>query len=140
MQITRELYEELEAESQNTKLPSKLNIIDLDLRRMDIKIDGQEAHDMLTEIKKLLQLFWLYRKDIGYVQGMSYLAWMLLIRMEPFEAFCSFANIMIMDPFIQSLYFFNGVKIREVVQFAEECLRDKKPKLYKHMKNLQVES
>ena len=40
---------------------------------------------MKVEITKCLELFKLYRTDIGYVQGMSYLAWMFLIRMEGME-------------------------------------------------------
>lgn len=70
---------------------------------------------------------------------MSYLAWMLLIRLEGYEAFVCFANMILCDPFIHSLYLFNGDNIRKIMAFYEECLQDKRPKLAKHMKNLMVE-
>lgn len=69
---------------------------------------------------------------------MSYIAWMLLIRMEGFQAFTCFSNIILCDPFINSLYFFKGDNINKIIKFFDECLEDKKPKLHKHMKNLLV--
>lgn len=35
-----------------------------------------------------------YRPDIGYVQGMSFLAGMLLLNMEPSDAFICLANLL----------------------------------------------
>lgn len=95
---------------------------------------------MKVEITKCLELFKLYRPDIAYVQGMSYLAWMFLIRMEGYQAFSSFSNMILCDPFVHSLYTFKGGNIKKVIAFFEECLSDKKTKLFKHMKNMQVES
>ena len=111
----------------------------MDLRRMDFKIDEEKSKCMKVEIKKCLELFRIYRPDIGYVQGMSYFAWMLSIRMESFQTFVCFSNIMLNDPFINSLYMFKKEKINKIIHFYEECLEDKKPKLAKLMKKLEVE-
>ena len=67
---------------------------------------------------------------------MSYLAWMILIRIENYHAFKCFANIMLNDPFIHSLYMFKEKGIKKIISFYEECLMDKKPKLSRHMKKL----
>jgi hypothetical protein len=71
---------------------------------------------------------------------MSYFGWMFLIRMNPINSFISFSNIVLTDPFISSLYTFQEAKIKRVVQFFEECLEDKRPKLYKHSRQLAVDS
>ena len=105
---------------------------------MDFKIDSDKSKSMEIEVKKCLELWSLYRPDIGYVQGMSYLAWMLLIRMESYQAFVCFSNIMLHDPFIHSLYMFKKEKINKIMSFFEECLMDKKPKLAKHLAKLEV--
>lgn len=92
------------------------------------------------QLRKLLQLFEIYRPDIGYVQGMSYIAWMFVIRMDPLNSFICFTNMILTDPFLSSLYTFKQVNIRRTVSFFEECLNEKRPKLFKHMKNLSVDS
>ncbi len=70
---------------------------------------------------------------------MSYLAWMFLIRLADYEAFTSFSNLILCDPFVSCLYFFKEDKIKKIKEFYEKCMEDKKPKLLKHMKNLEVE-
>lgn len=106
---------------------------------MDLKLDCDRSNSMKVEIKKCLELFAMYRPDIGYVQGMSYLAWMLLIRMEGYQAFSCFANKVLCDPFVNSLYMFKEENIRKIIKFNEECLMDKKPRLAKHMRKMQVD-
>ena len=59
------------------------------------------------ELKKLLELFEIYRPDIGYVQGMSYFGWMFLIKMNPVNSFIAFSNVILTDPFVSSLYSFH---------------------------------
>lgn len=107
---------------------------------MDLKIDGEQSLKVQAEIRRLLHIFEVYRPDISYVQGMSYLAWIFLIRMDIYTAFRCFCNVMMGDSFINGLYSFDEVKIRTIIAFFEECLQDKKPKLFKHMQQLGVES
>jgi hypothetical protein len=52
---------------------------------------GAPYHERLRDV---LLAFGNYRPDIGYVQGMSFLACMLLLYLEPAEAFICLANIM----------------------------------------------
>lgn len=85
-------------------------------------------------------MFEFYRPDIKYVQGMSYLSWILLIRLNPYQAFSCFCNLILSDPFVFALYSFNEIKIKTVVGFFEECLKDKRPKLFKHMSDLGVDT
>lgn len=87
----------------------------------------------------MLQLFEIYRPDIGYVQGMSYFAWMFLIRMNPINSFIAFSNVILTDPFVSNLYTFQEDKLKKIVSFFLQCLEDKKPKLFKYTKQLGVD-
>jgi hypothetical protein len=140
--ITERLYNTLldQHESAIENVRPKKSIIDLDLRRMDLRLDEEKSKRISIEIKKLLELFELYRPDIKYVQGMSYLAWIFLIRMNPYQAFSSFCNLILSDPFVFALYSFNEQRIKAIVSFFGECLKDKKPKLYKHIIELSVDN
>jgi hypothetical protein len=40
---------------------------------------------------------------------------------------------------VSSLYFFKEARIKKIKDFYEKCMEDKRPKLLKHMKNLEVE-
>lgn len=48
---------------------------------------------------------------------MSYLAWIFLIRMNPYQAFSCFCNLILSDPFVYSLYVFEEAKIKAIVQY-----------------------
>eukprot|EP01094_Clydonella_sp_ATCC50884_P001249 TRINITY_DN10931_c0_g1_i1.p1 TRINITY_DN10931_c0_g1~~TRINITY_DN10931_c0_g1_i1.p1 ORF type:complete len:456 (+),score=101.64 TRINITY_DN10931_c0_g1_i1:30-1370(+) len=70
-------------------------LIELDLSRTFPAIalfqrDGP-LHDQLRQV---LEAYVCYRPDIGYVQGMSYLAAMLLINVDSYEAFQCLANLL----------------------------------------------
>jgi len=45
-------------------------------------------------MKDVLEAYVSYRPDIGYVQGMSYLAAVLLLYLDPFPAFVCMANLL----------------------------------------------
>ena len=74
-----------------------------------------------------MEIFRIYRPDIGYVQGMSYIAWMILIRVDNYHGFKCFANIMLSDTFIHSLYLFNEKNIKKIITSQN---RNKKKKAF----------
>ena len=71
---------------------------------------------------------------------MSYLAWVFLIRMNPYQAFSSFCNLILSDPFVYSLYSFEEGRVKMIVNYFGEWLKDKRPKLHKHIKDLGVDT
>ena len=85
-------------------------------------------------------MFELYRPDIRYVQGMSYLAWIFIIRMNAYCSFLCFSNLILSDPFVHALYMFEEPKIRRILSFFDECLSDKRPKLMRHLQAAGVDS
>lgn len=58
-----------------------------------LRRDGQQLY---SRLRLLLETFVLLRPDVGYVQGMGFLAAMLLLYMEDdYEAFVCFANLLV---------------------------------------------
>lgn len=54
----------------------------------------QEGGPLNEALKSLLAAYAVYRPDIGYVQGMSFIGAMLALNMEPFDAFSCFSNLL----------------------------------------------
>lgn len=56
---------------------------------------------------RILQAFAMFRPDIGYVQGMSYLAAMVVMHVEDeYRSFVNFSELMLKYP-IMPFYLFN---------------------------------
>ncbi|CAN9500165.1 unnamed protein product [Ophioblennius macclurei] len=74
---------------------SSLDLIKLDISRtfpsLFIFQKGGPYHDLLHSV---LGAYTCYRPDIGYVQGMSFIAAVLILNLEVAEAFITFANLL----------------------------------------------
>ncbi|XP_041124629.1 TBC1 domain family member 12-like isoform X2 [Polyodon spathula] len=116
LNITHELYEiflsrakerwksfsetgsENEAEDSGTSgadRESSLDLIKLDISRtfpsLFIFQKGGPYHDLLHSV---LGAYTCYRPDVGYVQGMSFIAAVLILNLEEADAFILFANLL----------------------------------------------
>nr|XP_046257814.1 TBC1 domain family member 12-like [Scatophagus argus] len=87
-----------DSESEGTSLAdreSSLDLIKLDISRtfpsLFIFQKGGPYHDLLHSV---LGAYTCYRPDIGYVQGMSFIAAVLILNLEEAEAFITFANLL----------------------------------------------
>lgn len=82
-------------ESDNPDRQASIELIQLDISRtfpqLCIFQKGGPYYDILHS---LLGAYACYRPDIGYVQGMSFLAAILILNMEEAEAFVCFANLL----------------------------------------------
>ncbi|KAM9364712.1 TBC1 domain family member 12 [Pholidichthys leucotaenia] len=74
---------------------SSLDLIKLDISRtfpsLFIFQKGGPYHDLLHSV---LGAYTCYRPDIGYVQGMSFIAAVLILNLEEAEAFITFSNLL----------------------------------------------
>uniref|UniRef100_A0A672RRM1 TBC1 domain family member 14 n=1 Tax=Sinocyclocheilus grahami TaxID=75366 RepID=A0A672RRM1_SINGR len=74
---------------------ASLELIKLDISRtfpnLCIFQQGGPYHDVLHSI---LGAYTCYRPDVGYVQGMSFIAAVLILNMDTAEAFIAFANLL----------------------------------------------
>lgn len=63
----------------------------------------REGGPLHADLSKMLEAYGFFRPDIGYVQGMNYLAAMLLLYLEPFTAFVGLCNLL-NSPSVLGLY------------------------------------
>lgn len=67
----------------------------------------EAGESMYENVKLLLSLWQVYRPDIGYVQGMSYLMVMLFYYFEGYECFTLFANLILTKDIMYRSFSFN---------------------------------
>lgn len=119
---------------------SSVELIKLDVSRtfpqLCIFQKGGPYYDLLHS---LLGAYACYRPDVGYVQGMSFIAAVLLLNMDVADAFICFANLLNrpcqvaffrVDESLMKLYF----------QTYEEFFNENMPGLYSHFKKNNVSS
>ena len=104
------LKQRLEKEGIDPKVDS---IITKDLNRTfpDCKTYKQ-GREMYESMQRILRLFQLYRPDIGYVQGMSYIVSHLYYLFDENKCFALFSNLVICNKFVYSMYSFDVEKVR----------------------------
>jgi len=87
------------------KMIADLQQIQLDLPRTFAKEATVQNKDFLEKMKYVLQMFVVFRPDIGFVQGMSYLAVQLLrIFKSKKAAFVCYANLLCSNGFFKSFF------------------------------------
>ncbi len=83
---------------------------DLD-RTIPHHYEAERSSEMFVILRRVLRLFCIYRPDIGYVQGMDYLAKTLFYYFDEFQLFVMFCNLIITKPFVRSCYTFDTPRV-----------------------------
>ncbi|XP_014790974.1 mucin-17 [Octopus bimaculoides] len=131
------LSEESNGSSENTSdLPSSkeasVDLIKLDVSRtfpqFCIFQKGGPYHDLLHS---LLGAYACYRPDVGYVQGMSFLAAVLLLNMEVADAFICFANLL-NGPCQVAFFRVDEGMMKSYFDTYDEFLLENMPQLHHH--------
>ena len=91
----------------------------------------REGSPLNYQLRDLLEAFTISRPDIGYVQGMSYVAGILLLNLEPYKAFVVLVNI-ISSPLLIPFYRLDQVGITRRCQMFRLLLRHNLPELTDH--------
>lgn len=94
----------------------------------------KEGSPLNQQLQDLLEAFTISRPDIGYVQGMSYIAGMLLLNLEPCKAFLMLGNI-IGSPLLIPFYRLDQVGISHRCQLFKVVLRHNLPEISDHFEN-----
>lgn len=110
-----------------------ISLIEQDIRRTFAELslfqEGMLYHDSLYRI---LQAFAMFRPDIGYVQGMSYLAGIVLLYVrDEYKSFMNFSNLMLKYP-IMPFYTFNEEFVTKVLQLYKQLFQINLPDLCDH--------
>ncbi|XP_015725051.1 rab GTPase-activating protein 1-like isoform X2 [Coturnix japonica] len=117
------------------------NVITRDIHRTfpahdyfkDTEGDGQES------LYKICKAYSVYDEDIGYCQGQSFLAAVLLLHMPEEQAFCVFVKIMY-DYGLRDLYRNNFEDLHCKFFQLEKLMQEQLPDLHSHFSDLNLEA
>jgi hypothetical protein len=116
--------------------------IELDLSRTfpQLAFFSEGGGPFRSALQDILESYSLFRPHLGYVQGMSHVAAVLLLSMESDAAFVCFCNI------LEEHVFFHAVRHREAAQVVDrymglflELLREELPALAEHFARIGLE-
>ena len=95
--------------------------------------------EILIEATILLQMFSIYRPDIEYIQGMSYLMVFLLFLYKPYNAFKNFTNLILTNKFLYKNFIFDKNYIKNVQSCLEHIISKNYNKLYFFLKEKKLD-
>eukprot|EP01113_Clastostelium_recurvatum_P041358 TRINITY_DN655_c1_g1_i4.p1 TRINITY_DN655_c1_g1~~TRINITY_DN655_c1_g1_i4.p1 ORF type:complete len:588 (-),score=175.45 TRINITY_DN655_c1_g1_i4:221-1984(-) len=88
------------------------------------------------QLASILMAYARFRPDLGYVQGMSYLAAMLMLHIhDEYDAFVAFANLLEKD-FMQALFRLDMATLAPYIQHYSVMFAQLLPKLHAHFQDL----
>lgn len=111
-------------------------LIPVDLHRTFPSLNiFQEGGPYYDHLRNVLEAFVVYRPDIGYVQGMSFVAAVFLLNLEPFEAFMCLSNIL-SQPFFLSFYRMEQAEVQTLLGVLDLLLEEHVPLIAQHFKRV----
>ncbi|XP_067236045.1 TBC1 domain family member 9 isoform X2 [Chanodichthys erythropterus] len=140
---------ENEISSGQSDLPSAdltlFKQIALDLRRSfpthrTLMGDRPEAIEGQAKLFRVLTAFARYNPQIGYVQGMSYIAAVLLMILSEEEAFWGLVALLEKPKYLSELFDSSLKKIQHQALVFHQLLKHRKPLLFQHLETLGVSS
>ncbi|XP_059392484.1 TBC1 domain family member 10A isoform X1 [Carassius carassius] len=119
--------------------------IALDLRRSfpthrTLMGDRAEAIEGQAKLFRVLTAFARYNPQIGYVQGMSYIAAVLLMILSEEEAFWALVALLEKPKYLSELFDSSLEKIQHQALVFHQLLKHRKPLLFQHLEALGVSS
>ncbi|KAG9274735.1 TBC1 domain family member 14 [Astyanax mexicanus] len=121
--------------SSHADREASLELIKLDISRtfpsLCIFQKGGPYHDVLHSI---LGAYTCYRPDVGYVQGMSFIAAVLILNMHTADAFVAFANLL-NKPCQMAFYRVDHSLMLTYFAAFEVFFEENLPKLFAHFKS-----
>lgn len=140
LKISEKLYKILvdrakvceENADRDTQFQKHRKVIEVDLHRtyseLNIFRAGAKLHQPL---KNILYAFSLLRPDLGYVQGMSYVAGSLLLHVgNELEAFTMFANLMNREDMLFHFYSFDMERVNVYFNLFMKLMQERLPRLH----------
>ena len=97
-----------------------INVINLDIERTFPYLNIFKGNSpKAEELREILGTFVISRPDIGYIQGMSFIAGILLINMNKLNAFISLMNL-ILNPIMLPFYQVNNELIQQRLKLFKQ--------------------
>ena len=141
MKISTELYKICCIRANSSEIINNMtDLISIDIDRTFPNLAFfQKEGPNYNDLKSILEAYICFRPDIGYVQGMSFIAAVLSLQMDSFNSFVSMAN-MFGKEILMSFYTFNIIKIKKYCLIHEEFLELYFPDIYKHFTELKIKT
>ena len=97
-----------------------INIIELDIERTFPYLGVFRGDSpMAQDLREILRVFVISRPDIGYIQGLSFIAGILLLNMDKFKAFISLMNL-ILNPIMLPFYKMENESIQQRLKLFKQ--------------------
>ncbi|CAN8023570.1 unnamed protein product [Ixodes persulcatus] len=150
LNITSELYEICASRSRQVTRADDPDLADTrensaHLIRLDVSRTFpqlgifQESGPYFDVLHCLLGAYVVYRPDVGYVQGMSFLAAMLLLNLDVADAFICFANLL-NRPCQLAFFRVDQPQMNAYYTLYEDFFRENLPKLFAHFQKQSLTS
>lgn len=91
----------------------------------------QEGGPLSNSLQGILAAYAVYRPDVGYVQGMSFVGAVLSLNMEPSDAFACFANLL-NYPCHRAAFTLDQKRMNTYYKVYSSALAHKLPKVFSH--------
>jgi len=91
----------------------------------------QEGGPLFDSLQGILAAYAIYRPDVGYVQGMSFVGAVLSLNMEPSDAFACFANLL-NYPCHRAAFTLDQKRMNTYYKVYSSALAHKLPKIFSH--------
>jgi len=126
------------SQSQSLGREGSVQLIQLDLSRTFPMLSiFQKSGPYHQSLANVLEAYTCYRPDVGYVQGMSYIAAMLLLNLNEYEAFVAFANLL-NNPCYMAFFQMNLGEINNYMKITNSLILANIPTLYQHFVSLGI--
>ena len=113
-----------------------INIIELDIERTFPYLGLFKGNSPMAEdLREILRVFVISRPDIGYIQGLSFIAGILLLNMDKFKAFISLMNL-ILNPIMLPFYKMDNESIQQRLKLFKQVFYFNLPELCGHFDEL----
>jgi hypothetical protein len=120
----------------NKDKEKSINIIELDIERTFPYLGVFKGDSpMAQDLREILRVFVICRPDIGYIQGLSFIAGILLLNMDKFRAFIALMNL-ILNPIILPFYKMDNESIQQRLKLFKQVFYFNLPELCEHFDEL----
>ncbi|XP_055078594.1 uncharacterized protein si:ch211-266k8.4 isoform X2 [Periophthalmus magnuspinnatus] len=102
--------------------------------------DSPEAIEGQAKLFRVLVAYARYNPQVGYSQGMSYIAAVLLMQLAEEEAFWALTALLDQPQYVAELFDLSLSKIQHQVKVFEQLLKHRKPKLSQHLESVGLSS
>ena len=122
--------------NKNKDKEKSINIIELDIERTFPYLGLFKGNSPMAEdLREILRVFVISRPDIGYIQGLSFIAGILLLNMDKFKAFISLMNL-ILNPIMLPFYKMDNESIQQRLKLFKQVFYFNLPELCGHFDEL----